>query len=166
MSIGKSLLPEIDQEFANTRKVLERCPEDKFDWRPHAKSMTLGKLVKHTAGMSKWGFMTADSNEFDFVTGSYQEPDPTSTAELLAAFDADTKMFREKLEALTDEEMAKAWTLKVNGNVIFSQPKAAVIRDMVLNHAIHHRAQLTVYLRLLDVPVPGMYGPSADEQSA
>ena len=166
MSLAESLLPEIDQEFANTRKVLQRCPSDKFDWQPHAKSMTLGRLATHTAGMSKWGLMTVETDEFNYVPGEYQEPTPTTTAGLLSAFDAETKAFREKLEALTDEDMGKTWTLKVQGEVIFAMPKAAVIRGSVLNHAIHHRAQLTVYLRLLDIPVPGMYGPSADEQSA
>lgn len=163
MPLSELLLPELDQETINTRKILERCPTDKFGWKPHEKSMTLGKLAAHLAGMPKWGSMTIDTDELNFEPGEFVEEIPPTTADMLAAFDADSKTFRDKLTRLTDEESQKPWALKASGALIFSMPKAVVLRSYVFNHAVHHRAQLGVYLRLLDILIPGLYGPSADE---
>ena len=163
MSISEMLLPEIDQEATSTRKVLERCPTEKFGWQPHQKSWTMGKLAGHLVAMAKWGTMTLDSDGFNFEPGEYQEEVRATTEQLLADFDVNLKGFRDKLALMTDEEMHKTWTLKISGQLIFAMPRTEVLRTSVMNHTVHHRAQLGVYLRLLDIPVPAIYGPTADE---
>ena len=163
MTIGESLLPEYDHEMITTRKTLELLPGDKLGWQPHKKSMTLGRLASHIAEMPQWAVATIQADTFDMdpqQKGYLAE----STAALLEKFDKDVVEARQKLAAATDEEMFKTWTLKVGGNPVFEMPRIGVLRTMVLNHLIHHRAQFGVYLRLLDVPVPGAYGPSADEK--
>jgi uncharacterized damage-inducible protein DinB len=166
MTIGQSLLPEFEQEMQNTRKVLERCPDGNWNWKPHAKSGTLGWLAGHVATMVEWIPVTLKTEELDYapVNGpSFQPPKTDNQKELLAVFDKNVAEARAALGSVSDAEMMKNWKLLAGGQEIFTMPRAACIRGMVLNHHVHHRAQLTVYFRLLGIPVPGLYGPSADE---
>lgn len=162
MAIVDALLPEFDHEMTTTRKVLERVPEDKFDWKPHAKSFSLGALATHVATIPTWGTETLTKSEIE-VGGQGPPGQPPSKTDLLARFDKNVAETRAALTGRTDAELMSNWSLKRDGKTLFSMPKAAVWRSFVLNHLIHHRAQLAVYLRLLDVPVPSIYGPSADE---
>ena len=162
MPLVDALLPEFDHEMSVTRKVLERVPDDKFEWKPHPKSMSFGALAQHVANLPFWGEMTLAQPELD-LGGQPQAPAVTSRAELLAGFDQRVKQTRALLAGISDAELMAPWTLKNDGHTIFSMPKGAVWRSFVLSHLIHHRAQLSVYLRLNDLPVPSMYGPSADE---
>ena len=164
MSIAQMLLPEFDQEMANTRKMLERVPDGKFDYKPHEKSMTLGRLAAHTCEIPSYASATLRFEKMDF-TGEEKPFTPTTRMEILEAFDKHVAESREMLSKATDEELMKTWTLTYKGNQIFSMPRAAVLRTMVMNHLIHHRSQLGVYLRLNNVAIPGMYGPSADEMN-
>jgi uncharacterized damage-inducible protein DinB len=163
MTIGESLLPEYDHEMNTTRKALERLPDDKFGWQPHEKSMMLGRLASHIAEFPHWAIITLQTEtlELDPQQRPYQA---TSTAAVLEKFDKDVAEARQLLATTSDEEMFKTWTLKVAGKTAFEMPRIGVLRSMVMNHMIHHRAQFGVYLRLLDVPVPGAYGPSADDK--
>ena len=163
MSIAQSLLPEFDQEMANTRKMLERIPEDKFSYKPDPKSMTMGRLAAHVAEMASWGTMTMGGDSLD-LSGPFTPFNPANRQELLDGFDKYIVSARAAIAAGTDDEFMKPWSLKMGDKVLFTMPRASVIRSMVMNHMIHHRAQLSVYYRLNGVPVPGMYGPSADEQ--
>ncbi|HUL14490.1 MAG TPA: DinB family protein [Terriglobales bacterium] len=166
MSIGQSLLPEFDEEMKNTRKVLERVPDKKWNWKPHEKSGTLGWLAGHVGTVPEWLTMTMTSESLDYapVDGpSYQPPKIENRAQLLVAFDKAVAEARAALIAGSDADFQKEWTLLAGGQKIFSLPRVACIRSMILNHLIHHRGQLTVYFRLVGVPVPGLYGPSADE---
>ena len=165
MNIAQSILPEFDQEMANTRKVLERVPEDKFSYKPDPKSMTMGRLATHVAEMPSWGTFTMEMDSLD-LKGDFPPFKPTNREELLAGFDKNITSARAAIAAASDEQFMQPWSLKMGDHVIFTMPRVAVIRSMVMNHIIHHRAQLTVYLRLTGVPVPGMYGPSADEQQS
>lgn len=162
MPLVDALLPEFDREMTTTRTVLERVPEDRFDWRPHAKSFSLGALAMHVATLPTWGTETLNRSEID-IGGSQAPVAASSTAELLATFDTNVAAARSALVGKTDAELAAPWSLKRSGKTVFSMPKNAVLRAFVLSHLIHHRGQLTVYLRLLGVPVPSVYGPSADE---
>ena len=164
MSIAASLLPEFDQEMANTRKILELVPEDKLDWAPHEKSMKLGQLVGHLVEFPHWGLSTLQQDELVLV-GEYKPYVMTSRAELLQKFDKDVASLRKVVSETGDQDFGKTWTLTSGGNPIFAMPKIGVWRGMVMNHMVHHRAQLGVYFRLLNLPVPGMYGPSADEMA-
>ena len=164
MSMVDALLPEFDHEMTTTRKVLERVPEDKFDWKPHAKSFSLGALAAHVAALPTWGVEALTRSEID-IAGGQPPAAPASKTGLMAAFDENAAAARSALAGKTDGELLATWTLKRGGKAIFSMPKAAVLRSFVLSHLIHHRGQLSVYLRLLDVPVPSIYGPSADEPS-
>ena len=166
MTIGQSLLPEFDQEMQNTRKMLERCPDEKWNWKPHEKSGTLGWLAGHVGTMVEWLPTTIKTEELDYapVGGpSWQPPKIDNRKELLAIFDKNVAAAKSALQTVSDAEMLKNWRLLAGGQEIFAMPRIAAIRGMVLNHHIHHRAQLTVYFRLLGVAVPGLYGPSADE---
>jgi uncharacterized damage-inducible protein DinB len=166
MSIGASLIPELDEEMAGTRKTLERIPEDKFGWSPHPKSFTMINLATHIANMVSWGADTLKSDSFDVAPEGgepYKEQPAASVADLLQMFDKNLAAFREGLANASDETMMAKWSLLAGGQPIFTMPRIACIRGMILNHLIHHRAQLTVYLRMNDVPVPALYGPSADE---
>lgn len=160
---GSMLLPEFDEEFAQTRRVLERVPDDRFDWKPHEKSSSLRDLATHLANVVEWLPITLETEELDFTASSFEPFVPKTTAEILERYDASMATAREALAAATAEQLGEMWTLKSDGHEIFTLPKAAVLRSFVFSHSIHHRAQLGVYLRLLDVPVPGVYGPSADE---
>ena len=166
MTYAETLLPEFDQEMANTRKVLERIPEDKLDWRAHPKSNTIGWNANHLADLVNWlaQALTRPSLDVAPVGGEpYPFPKLTSRRELLDLFDRNVAAARTAITALRDEAMAQMWTLLRAGQPIFTMPRAAVVRGVVLNHLIHHRAHLCVYLRLNGIPVPGMYGPSGDE---
>jgi uncharacterized damage-inducible protein DinB len=168
MSISASLLPEFDQETAGTRKTLERFPNDKLDWRPHEKSMTMAGLATHIANMLNWGAMTITENEFDVQPPGappYREEPIKSRAELLEKFDANAAAFRAALAVADDEVLMTNWSLLSGGNVLFTMPRVAVLRGMIFNHIIHHRAQLGLYYRMNDIPVPALYGPSADENA-
>jgi uncharacterized damage-inducible protein DinB len=162
MSIAQMLLPEFDQEMANTRKMLERVPDGKFDYKPHEKSMTLGRLAAHVAEVPSYATGTLRMERMDF-TGQEKPFSPVTRQELLDAFDMHVVEARGLLAMASDEELAKIWTLTYKGQQIFSMPRATVLRSMVMSHLIHHRAQLGVYLRLNNIEIPGMYGPSADE---
>ncbi|MBP7778813.1 MAG: DinB family protein [Acidobacteria bacterium] len=163
MSIAQSLLPEFDHEFATLRKTLERVPEGKWDYTPHAKSMNLGRLAGHLAELAGWVNSTIEADELDFGKVDYVAFIPASRAELVAKLDAVVGTARPVLAAASDADMVKPWTLRMNETIYFTMPKVAVLRSFVMNHMIHHRAQLGVYLRLNDIPVPQTYGPSADE---
>lgn len=165
--IRDALLPEFDQEMANTRKVLERCPEEKYGWKPHPKSFSMAALGTHIANMTGWTADVIGKDSFDIApvgAPSYKEEPATSRQELLAAFDKHASAARAALAGASDADLAKTWSLLAGGQTLLSMPRVACIRSFVMNHTIHHRAQLTVYLRLNDVPVPAIYGPSADEQ--
>ena len=166
MTIGQSMLGEFDHEMQNTRKVLERLPDEKWGWKPHEKSGTLGWLAGHVATLPSWLAMTINTEELDYapVNGpAYQPPKIENRQEALANFDKEVIGARGALQSVSDQEMMKGWKLLAGGQEIFTMQRVACIRGFVMNHLIHHRAQLTVYLRLLNVAVPGLYGPSADE---
>ena|SRR5215470_18245194 len=165
MAISNAILPEFDHEMANTRKTLERVPDDKFAWKPHEKSSAMGALASHLANLPSWANATIDLEEFDMAPGGEQiRTEPlNSTAAVLETFDSNVAKARAAIAGASDEHFFKSWSLLSNGNPIFSLPRAAVLRSFVMSHMIHHRAQLGVYLRLNDVPVPSIYGPSADE---
>ena len=166
MSISASLLLGFDQESIGTRKTLERIPADKFDYKPHEKSLTMIQLATHVANMLNWGTTTLTQDNFDFQpVGSepYKEEPAKSVEELLATYDKHAAAFRVALAAATDDEFMANWSLLKGGETLFSMPRIACLQSMIFNHIIHHRAQLCVYLRMNDVPVPALYGPSADE---
>ncbi len=166
MSIGQSLIPEFDHETAVTRRFLERIPEDKLSWTPHEKSMTLGRLADHLATIVGWFPATIEHDELDLapVGGEpWVSPTYTTNAERLAAFDATSAKARVALAEVADDKMFVDWALKSAGQTHFSMPRIAVLRSFCMNHVYHHRGQLSVYLRLLGVPVPSAYGPTADE---
>ena len=168
MTIGQSMLGEFDQEMQNTRKTLERVPDERWNWKPHDKSGTLGWLAGHVATLPGWLAMTIQTEQLDYapVDGpSYQPPKIENRNDALAQFDKASAEARAALAAVSDQDMLKGWTLLAGGKTVFTIPRVACIRSFVLNHLIHHRAQLGVYFRLVGVPVPGLYGPSADEGS-
>jgi uncharacterized damage-inducible protein DinB len=169
MTIAQSLLPEFDQEMQNTRKILERVPDEKWNWKPHDKSGTVGWLAAHVATIPEWAVMTLKTENFDYAPpggSSYQPPKIENRQQLLTVFDKSVTETRAAIGAASDQDMMKAWSLLAGGKTIFELPRVAVLRSMIMNHLIHHRAQLTVYYRLLSIPVPGLYGPSADEAQA
>jgi uncharacterized damage-inducible protein DinB len=163
MPINELLLTEYDQEMANTRKALERVPTDKWDWKPHPKSGSLGWMASHIATLPHFAVTTVNTSEFE-IEGSAR-PKVDSPSDLLRVFDEQRQKGRDAIASISDEQLRETWTLKWQGKTLFALPKYNVIRVMCFNHIIHHRAQLTMYLRTLDVPVPALYGPSADEQT-
>jgi len=163
MSIAQGLLAEFDMEMASTRRMLERLPEDKMEWTPDPKSMSMGRLAAHVAEMPGWGALTLSTDQLDFATGAYQPAVAKTRAEALAILEKNAGAARAAIAAASDADFMKPWTLRAGDQVFFTMPKVAVIRGMVMNHTIHHRGQLTVYYRLTGVPVPALYGPSADE---
>ena len=162
MPLNQALLPEFDHEMANTRKSLERVPDGKFDWKPHPKSMTLGGLATHLSTINHWAEAIVGQDSFD-VSSAPPQPAFKSTKEVLDAFDKNAATARNAIAGSSDDKLMKPWSLLKGGQAIFTLPRVAVLRSFILNHTIHHRAQLGVYLRLNDVPVPSIYGPSADE---
>ena len=166
MKLSELILPEFDQEMAGTRKTLERVPEDKLAWKPHAKSFSMGALATHVALIPGWGLVTLQEDFFDVgAPGATTPPPPAgSRRELLELFDRGVESLRAAIAAAEDAHFMTPWSLRNGEKTMFTAPRVAVLRRMILNHSIHHRAQLGVYLRLNDVPVPAIYGPSADEQ--
>lgn len=164
MTIAELLLPEFDQEMASTRRVLDRVPDDKLGWKPHAKSYSMGELASHITNMISWIDPTMNATEFDMATVTPEQMNQVakSRAELLSWFDANTAKARQAL-AKPDAEYFVPWSLKQGSKTFFTMPRVACVRSFCLNHIIHHRAQLGVYLRLNDIPVPGVYGPTADD---
>ena len=162
LMIKDGLLAEYDHEVATTRKLLERVPDDKLSWRPHARSMTLGGLATHLANLPRWAGTILNEPSFDLAAGPPNLAEKGSRADILAAFDENTSQARRWLDR-TDGEFLGRWSLLRGGHEMFSMPRIAALRSFVLSHLIHHRGQLSVYLRLNDVPVPPIYGPSADE---
>lgn len=164
MAIADGMAMELQHEAGVTRKYFERLPEDQFDFAPHAKSMKLGILAGHLSEIPGWTKETITQDELAFDPATYVPFKPTTKAEILAKFDERLAVALETLKGVTDEHLMKPWRLKMGDHVLFEMPRVAVMRSMVLSHLVHHRAQLGVYLRMLDVPVPSTYGPSADEQ--
>ena len=165
MSIAETLLPEFDREMGMTRRLLERLPDQHFAWKPHEKSMSLGRLAEHLAELPGWAKVAIVDSGIDMSVRRPPDYVPPSTrTAVLDMFDKNVTDARSALSGRTDAEMMAPWTLKAQGKEIFTMPKAIVMRGFVMNHIIHHRGQMTVYLRLHNVPLPSIYGPSADEQ--
>ena len=163
MAIRDGLLAEYDHEMGTTRRLLERIPDDKLPWKPHEKSMTLGGLATHLATIPHWAAPILNDAAFDLETAPPNPEPQTSRAEILALFDESTHQTRLWMDK-TDDEYLKHWTLKRGDHEMFSMPRMAAFKSLIVNHIIHHRGQLSVYLRLNDVPVPAIYGPTADER--
>lgn len=165
MAISQALLPEFDQEMATTRRVIERVPAN-LDYKPHEKSMDMGSLMSHLVEMVGWTAPTIEEDYFDMHPPGgepYQTKKYGSAAEALAAFDAHVAAARKAVEGCSDASYMKQWELRNQGHTMFAMPKVACVRAFIMNHIIHHRGQLSVYLRMNNVPVPSIYGPSADE---
>jgi uncharacterized damage-inducible protein DinB len=164
MPLADALLPEFDHEAGVTRRLLERLPDARFAWTPHQKSMPLGRLATHVAEVLTWLPETVNQTELNWDSTKPYAPKACETrADVLTFFDASRDAARKALAGASDAELMQPWSFKKDGQVVFSMPRIGVIRSMVMNHLIHHRAQLGVYLRLQDIPLPAMYGPSADE---
>lgn len=165
MAIKDGLLPEFDHEMGTTRRLLERVPEADLAWKPHPRSFSLGQLASHIANIPTWADAALDLTVFDLATlGDDARPkQPAGMAPILAAFDNNVKKARAKIDAQLDAALFAPWTLKKDGAEVFTLPKVAVLRSFIMNHLIHHRGQLSVYLRLREVPLPAIYGPTADE---
>jgi uncharacterized damage-inducible protein DinB len=164
MPLSQALLPEFDHEMATTRRVLERVPDDKLGWKPHDKSMTMAHLATHVATIGRWTDTIVGMDSFD-VKDAPPNPDLKSRKEILGVFDSTVAAARKLIAGASDEQLMKPWSLQSGGKTVFSQPRVGVLRSFIMNHSIHHRGQLSVYLRLNNVPVPSIYGPSADEGS-
>jgi uncharacterized damage-inducible protein DinB len=162
MTIKDALLTDYDHEMGTTRRLLERVPDDKLSWKPHDKSMSLGALATHLAGIPRWAGTILNEPSFDLATAPPPLAEPPTRAAILELFDAVCRQTRAWMDK-TDAEYQAPWTLKRGTQQMFSVPRVAAFRSFVLHHVIHHRGQLSVYLRLNDVPVPAIYGPSADE---
>ena len=166
MLIRDALLPEFDQEAATTRRVLERIPDDKFSFKPHPKSMDMASLATHLCELTNWTPETISKDSIDLASyDPSQRKIAASRAELLEMFDKSVASARAALATAEDAQLMQPWSLKSGEQTFFTMPKVAVLRTFVFNHSVHHRGQLSVYLRLNDIPVPAMYGPSADEQN-
>ena len=164
MSLTQALIQEFEQESATTRRVLERVPEDRFAWKPHAKSMSVGELALHVATSPAFIAAWAVKDSVEMSDPGEPAPQPKSTAEVLAVHDEGVKKTKDALTQIGDDGLHKEWKLTTkDGTTIMGMPKIALVRAIVMNHTYHHRGQLSVYLRMLDVPVPSIYGPSADE---
>ena len=161
--MSASILAELEHEAATTRKLLERAPEDRFDWKPHEKSMTLGRLVSHCAETLKWMDVVVNQDVFEMDPATYTPFQAGSRSELLEAFDSNLESAKEVIRDQSDEHLFANWQMKSGDTVTLEMPRIGVICGFVLNHLVHHQGQLSVYLRLNDVPVPSIYGPSADE---
>ncbi|MCI0407744.1 MAG: DinB family protein [Acidobacteria bacterium] len=166
MGLSEALLPEFDQEMANTRRTLERVPEGKLGWKPHEKSMTMGRLAVHLAEIPGWTIPTIEEDSLDMAPpggAPYQSPQANSRKEILTIFDKNVAAARAAIAGADDGRLKKPWSLLNGGKTVLTLPRIGVLRSFILSHSIHHRAQLGVYLRLNNVPVPAIYGPSADE---
>ena len=158
------LLAEFTHEAATARKHLERLPAEQFEWRPHAKSFTAGQLASHIVDCIRWVEPVFAADELDMDSDAYKPCDAKSVTAVLATFDGDVAKARQAMASAADADAAQPWRLKMRGKIWFEKPREAVFRDMTLSHLVHHRGQFSVYLRLLDVPVPGSYGPTADDR--
>jgi uncharacterized damage-inducible protein DinB len=166
MALADTLLPEFDNEMAVTRRVLERAPETAFSWRPHAKSWTLGGLGTHIAQIPHWGVAILARDGYDLVRDAGERAtEKTSLVDALATFDGFVKDARARLSSATDAELMAPWSLKRDGVTMMSMPRISAFRSFAISHLIHHRGQLSVYLRLQNVPLPPIYGPTADESA-
>lgn len=165
MGINETFIAELQQEAASTRKLLERVPMDKADWTPHPKSMKLGNLANHVAELLSWTSVTLDQDELDFAKFEYKPEIPKTTEELVIKFDDQVAKAVACLKKADDAKFMENWTMRNGDQIFMTLPKAAVLRSFVFSHEVHHRAQLGVYLRLLDIPLPGIYGPTADESN-
>lgn len=165
MTLRDTLLPEFDQEAAVTRRLLERVPDEAFAWQPHERSMSLGRLATHLAELVRWGNSILDKDSYDLVLpdrGERGHVEP-SRVEVLQLFDRHVAEVRRNLAGRSDAELFAPWALRSGGRTVMTMPKVAALRRFLLNHLVHHRGQLSVYLRLQNVPLPPIYGPSADE---
>jgi uncharacterized damage-inducible protein DinB len=158
-----AMLGEFENEMAGTRKVLERLPADRLEYRPHAKSWTMGELASHLAQLPRWVRITLQTDSFDYDPAAMKQQSLGSAADILAEFDRNVADARAALKETEPESLGGTWTFRVLGEERFTLPRAAVYRTFCMNHQLHHRGQFTIYLRMTDTPVPGMYGPSADE---
>lgn len=164
MALADTLLPEFDNEMAVTRRVLARAPEAAFSWRPHAKSWTLGGICTHLSQIPNWGVAILARDSYDLVLDAGpRATEKTTVADVLSTFDGFVNGARARLAATSDAELLAPWSLKRDGEVMMSMPRMAAFRSIAVSHLIHHRGQLSVYLRLQDVPLPPIYGPTADE---
>ncbi|MBI3119119.1 MAG: damage-inducible protein DinB [Candidatus Hydrogenedentes bacterium] len=163
MNMIEPFLIEYTHECAQTRRTIERVPEGVFGWQPHQKSFTIGKLASHLAENPIWARITLEQDVLE-LPGSYVPFVAKTHEELMGAFDQNVRDATAILKNATNELLMSNWTMKMDGRIVLEMPRMAVLKTFVLNHTIHHRGQLTVYLRLLDLPVPALYGPSADEQ--
>lgn len=161
MSYADRILPEFDNEMKTTRSLLERVPMDKASWKPHAKSRSLGEVADHLAGIVRFGSMISTMPELD-GTKFPRFPAPTTSAELLARFDENVAAARRDIASMSEDDVAAIWTFRFGDHVVFALPRAGALRALLMSHSIHHRGQLSVYLRMLDVPLPSIYGPTAD----
>ncbi len=165
MAVKEALLPEFDHEMGTTRRLLERVPEEEMAWKPHEKSFSLGQLAAHLANIPTWVVPTCDLTVFDLASlgEDLRTRQPSSKADVMSAFDVNVAKARKTIVDQTDASLAVMWTLQNQGEDVFTMPRIAALRSFVMNHSIHHRGQLTVYLRLRNVPLPSIYGPTADE---
>ena len=162
-SIADAIFPDLDNEIRTTRRMLERFPAEHYDWKPHEKSMALGKLASHVAELPRLGSAIMTRDSLDFAKGESAPVVCDSAESLVATFDERVNAFRDALSAAESQRMTEPWTLRNGDHVLLAGPRGEVIRTVVINHIVHHRAQLGVYYRMLGVPIPGSYGPSADE---
>ena len=158
------LFADLDIELDATRRTLERFPDDKADWKPHAKSSTLQQLARHVAELPGLATAILTTESFDVRAPGWERPNPTTSSEILALFERTANAFRDAAADISEQALTESWSLKAGDHVVMAAPRAVMVRRMGLTHLAHHRAQLGVYYRLLDVPVPGLFGPSADER--
>lgn len=163
MNLIDPVLSELAHETGTTRRLLERVPAQRLAWSPHQKSMALGRLATHIAEIPGWVGSIVDKDEFDIGASGYVPPSLSSVAEIVAMFDKNVAMATESLQRQDNQRLLANWQLKKNGQLVVQMPRLAMIRSFLMNHLIHHRGQLSVYLRLQDVPLPSIYGPTADE---
>ncbi len=164
MTISNVMMQEFLHESETTKKLLERVPEDKLDWKPHEKSMSMGRLATHVAEIPEWTDMVVNNDFFDMAASDHKPVACKNRAEILEKFETNVRKFKQVMEGKDDASLMEHWQLRQGEHVAVDLPKAAVLRSFVLSHIIHHRGQLSVYLRENDVPLPGIYGPSADEK--
>ncbi len=164
MTMAQALVAEFNQDAQATRKMLDRVPEDKLSWKPHEKSMTLGRLASHIADLPEWAETITGKDEVDLGANDYDPWIAASTQELVDKFDQCVASFGDRVQEKSDEELLQKWTLRYGEKEIFTVPRVAALRAFVMNHSIHHRGQLSVFLRLLEVPLPQVYGPTADDR--
>lgn len=164
MPIIDAMRMEFERECVGTKKLLERVPQEHWDFQPHPKSMTLGRLASHIAEIPQWTEATLLQDSLEFSTGGYQPFDAGNVEALMAKYEEASSEAIKLMQGVSDEDMMKSWTMSMDGKDVFSAPKVGVLRAFIISHIIHHRGQLGVYYRLKDVPLPSIYGPSADEQ--